>query len=447
MAQGLPRASLLGRSSLGLSTVPLSRKDSGVMDILRLAQGPVRRVFLATFINALGNGLTLTLFVIYLTQVRHIPIGRTTLLLSWMAVVGLFAAPLIGTCTDRYGPRRVLMIASLAMAGSVASYSRIHSLRDAFIICSVGAIAGSGMWGPNQTMLAQLVSSEDRQRAFGLSFMILNLAIGLGGLVSTTIVSIERPETFELLYRLDGASFVLIWFIQLTLRGYGDPSAREHDEHGKLIAERGWGYVLRDRMLWRYLSATLILMVCGYGSVDVGLSYFAVTQVHLPVSRVGFVLLANTLAIVLAQIFVLQRIQGRSRTRLLAGVGLLWALSWAVNASALVTSVSLAVVVLCVGQVLFALGETIWAPVAPAIINDLAPDDVRGRYNSVQSLSWTLAGTVSPMLAGVFLQRGAGVAWILVLIIGCVVAAFAALALGRRISPAVDGRIPAAQEV
>jgi MFS family permease len=188
-------------------------------------------------------------------------------------------------------------------------------------------------------------------------------------------------------------------------------------------------------------------MVCGYGSVAVGLSYFAVTQVHLPVSRVGFVLLANTLAIVLAQILVLQRIQGRSRTRLLAGVGLLWALSWAVNATALLTSVSLAVVVLCVGQVLFALGETIWAPVAPAIINDLAPDDVRGRYNSVQSLSWTLAGTVSPMLAGVFLQRGAGVAWILVLIIGCVVAAFAALALGRRISPAVDGRIPAAQEV
>ena len=236
--------------------MPLFRKDSGVLDILRLAQGPVRRVFLATFINALGNGLTLSLFVVYLTQVRHIPIGRATLLLSWMAVVGLCAAPLIGTATDRFGPRRVLMIASLGMAGSGASYSHIHSLRDAFIICSIGAIAGSGMWGPSSTMLAQLVSSEDRQRAFGLSFMILNLAIGLGGLVSTTIVSIERPETFELLYHLDGASYVLIWFIQLTLRGHGGPSATEQDEHGKLIAERGWGYVLRDRLLWRYLSAT-----------------------------------------------------------------------------------------------------------------------------------------------------------------------------------------------
>ena len=182
-------------------------------------------------------------------------------------------------------------------------------------------------------------------------------------------------------------------------------------------------------------------MVCGYGSIDVGLSYFAVTEVGLSVNRMGIVLFVNTAAIVLAQLTVLRRIDGRSRTRLLAAVGVLWALSWVTNGVAVLPGQTLALVLLCLGQVLFAIGETVWAPVAPAIVNDLAADDVRGRYNAASSLLWTLAGTISPMVAGLFLQRGAGLTWVATLIIGCCVAAVAFLMLHRRVSAHVDGRV------
>jgi len=111
------------------------------------------------------------------------------------------------------------------------------------------------------------------------------------------------------------------------------------------------------------------------------------------------------------------------------------------NGVAVLPGQTLALVLLCLGQVLFAIGETVWAPVAPAIVNDLAADDVRGRYNAASSLLWTLAGTISPMVAGLFLQRGAGLTWVGTLIIGCCVAAVAFLMLHRRVSAHVDGRV------
>ncbi len=430
---------------LGLLVVPVeetaakANRASGLADIVALLHGPVRRLFLATLLNALGNGLTLSLFIVYLTQVRDIPVGKATLLLSWMAIVGMAAAPLVGTLTDRLGPRRLLMGCTLAMALAVSSYALIHSLRDAFVFCTIGALAGSGLWGPNSTMLAQMVPSQMRQRAFGLSFMLLNLGIGLGGLISASIVSMDRPQSFELLYRLDALSFIAVFIVQLTLRGHGLPSPKLADDSEAVASQRGWSLVVRDRILWRYMAAALLLMVCGYGSVDVGLSYFVTVEIGLPVDNIGIILFANTMSIVLAQVFVLNRIQGRSRTRLLAGVGLLWAMSWAVNGSAFLATSTLALVLLCLGQVLFAIGETVWAPVAPAIVNDLAPDDVRGRYNAVQSLLWTFAGTLSPLIAGVFLQRGAGLQWVGCIVLGCLVAAVAALDLRRRVSAVVDG--------
>lgn len=428
-------------------TQSATSRVGGVADVLSVVQGPVRRLFLATLLNALGNGLTLSLFIVYLTQVRDIPVGQATVLLAWMAIVGMGVAPLVGTLTDRLGPRRLLMGCTLAMAVAVSSYSLINTLRDAFVFCTLGALAGSGLWGPNSTMLAQMVKPEMRQRAFGLSFMLLNLGIGLGGLISATIVTIERPETFELLYRLDAVSFISVFIVQLTLRGHGGPSPAVADESADSdapsAADRGWGHVVRDRVLWRYMSAALLLMVCGYGSVDVGLSYFVTVEIGLPVDNIGIILFANTISIVIAQVFVLNRIQGRSRTRLLAGVGLLWALSWTVSGSAFLATPVIALALLCLGQVLFAIGETIWAPVAPAIVNDLAPDDVRGRYNAVQSLLWTFAGTLSPLFAGLFLQRGAGLPWVGCIVLGCLIATVAALDLRRRVSAFVDGRADA----
>lgn len=408
-------------------------------DLFSLIQGPLRRVFAATLINALGNGMTLTLFVVYLTQVRGLRIGQATGLLATMSVLSFICSPLSGTLIDRFGPRRLLMFTVPAMAIGVTAIGHIRSFQDALMVGIVTSVAGSGNWSAFSTLVSQMVSEDKRQRVFGLNFMILNFGIGAGGLISASIVKFEDPSTFELLYLIDGCSFLLVWSLIISLRGYGGPSPAAVDASGKEIASRGWSFVLRDKLLLRYMLAALLLVVCGYGNMEAGLSYFVTTTVGLPVSKIGIILAANTAAIVAAQVFVLARIQGRSRSRLLMFVGLLWAVSWVLAAASAFVHPLAALVILCAGQVVFALGETIWAPVAPAMVNDMAADDVRGRYNSAQSLLWTVAGTIAPMVAGAFLQRGQGFLWLASLVAGCVLAAVVFADLRHRVGAKVDG--------
>ena len=80
-----------------------------VGDVRRIAHGPMRKLFVGQFLNALGNGLTLALLIIYLSRVRDIPLGVATALLAWQAVLALLISPISGTMVDRFGPRPILM--------------------------------------------------------------------------------------------------------------------------------------------------------------------------------------------------------------------------------------------------------------------------------------------------------------------------------------------------
>jgi MFS family permease len=150
----------------------------------------------------------------------------------------------------------------------------------------------------------------------------------------------------------------------------------------------------------------------------------------------------NTLAIVLGQLLVLRLIQGRSRSRVILLVGILWAVSWLILGSAASTTGVAAVLLVLVAPVVFAVGETFWQPVAPAIVNDLAPELLRGRYNSMGSLSWSVSGMLGPATAGLLLGAGLGNLWIAAVTVGCLVAGTLGLGLRSVLTPAQDGRVP-----
>ena len=92
---------------------------------------------------------------------------------------------------------------------------------------------------------------------------------------------------------------------------------------------------------------------------------------------------ANTLVIVVLQLVVLPRIEGRRRTRVVAAMGVVWAFAWlALGLSGLVPGTLGAAVLVAACASVFALGETLLQPTIPALVNDLAPDHLRGRYNA-----------------------------------------------------------------
>ena len=90
-------------------------------------------------------------------------------------------------------------------------------------------------------MLSRLVSPEHRQRAFGVNFMLVNLGIGFGALISASVVDIASPDTFVALYIFNAGVTLLTAFFYLTLRKHGGPIKEHHDDPVKSARRLGRG--------------------------------------------------------------------------------------------------------------------------------------------------------------------------------------------------------------
>ena len=94
-------------------------------------------------------------------------------------------------------------------------------------------------------------------------------------------------------------------------------------------------------------------------------------------------------------------------------------------------------------HVLFGLGETMLQPTVPAIVNDLASERDRGRFNAVSAGAFQVGAVTAPSSPGWMLDRRLGGAFI-ALIVGCLaLVAVLALALERRIQPRRSTRLRA----
>ena len=106
------------------------------------------------------------------------------------------------------------------------------------------------------------------------------------------------------------------------------------------------------------------------------------------------------------------------------------------------TSVLVAVIAVAAATTVFALGEMVWSPTFPALVNDLAPDALRGRYNALAGIAWNVGNVLGPAYAGLLLGHGLAEAWPVVTAAGCLLAGLLALRLRHHLTAAQDGRTP-----
>ncbi len=405
-------------------------------DFRREIRGPLRRLYLCTFVNCFGNGLAFAMFVVYLHNVRGFSTTFSTLLLTATAVVGLATGPVWGTLVDRVGPARVGLGSYLASAVGLVLWTTIHTRTEAIVIALIITVFEGAGWGPGAVLIARLVGDTHRQRAYGVNFMMVNLGIGMGLLVSASIVSLRHPESFTVLYLFDAVVTVASGVIFATLLAHGGPVHEAHDGPG---AKDGWRVVLRDRRLRRYVVASLVLILGGYGSVDSGLSLFIVNNLHVSVHVIGITFFFNTLTIVVGQLWILNRMEGRSRTRAMALVSLLWFVFWAVLGASLALPVVVAVVSMCLTQVVFAVGETMLQPAGSALVNQIAPEHLRGRYNAAAGTAWGVSGTLAPAITALYYGVHLGDWWPIGTGITALVGGGLMLSLRSSLTPEEDG--------
>lgn len=329
-------------------------------------------------------------------------------------------------------------------AVGTGSLALVDSTASAFGVMTVVAVGSSAIWAGQNTILASLTGDGERQRVFGLNFALLNLGIGTGGLISGAVVDVARPITFEVIYLLDAVSYLTPALILLTLPNVGHRPILAEDAESPGRRSGGYLTVLRDRPFRRLVVFGLVLTTCGYAQIEVGFAAYSVRVVEVTPRVVAWALAANTVMIVLSQLLVIRRLEGRSRTRALATVGAVFAGAWLVLGAAGVVGSGNAVlaalgVVAC--SAIFGFGETMLSPVMPALTNALATDELRGRYNAMSSMIFGISGVVGPVTAGPLIGAAHGRVWVAVVVGGCLAASVLALSLRPLLTAAQDGRL------
>ena len=400
-----------------------------------------RRALLAASINALGNGFTLPFLLVYLHTVRGVPLSLTGLVIATIGAAGLALSPLAGTAIDRFGPRRVQLASLLILTAGALYLTQVQSTAQAFLAAAVIGVGHTGSWPSMNALLAAVSAPEQRQRLFALEFTLINAGIGVGGVAGGFLADVSRPGTFQLLYLIDAATYVLAGAVLVTLRSAGGPVAKPVDAHG---AEQpgGWGEVLRDHTMRWLCLLYLIVVLAGYAQIDAGFPAFATGVSGVSTRVLGIAFAVNTSVIVLGQLFVLGRLEGHRRTRAMAGFAALIAVSWTLfGVSGLIDGLAAATLVV-VSMGIFAAGETLWSPTGNALVNDLAPAHLRGRYNALAALMWQIAMMIGPIFSSAMLDADLVWSYIAVLVAASAVAIALALRLERRLTPAQNGLFP-----
>jgi MFS family permease len=406
----------------------------------------VRRLFVGIAFSALGSGLTMPFLYVYLAEVRGIATATVGLLFAWMGLLGFLGSPLGGTLIDRFGPRPVMVVGLTTEALGVASLTLVHTAWHAVAVATFLTLGTVGLYPAATAMLTRLVPEGRREKVYGFQFMLMNAGLGVGGVVSALLVDMSDPASFQRIYLVDALSYVAYIGVVLSLpRGTGALSREDADE--VVGPQPGWGAVLRDRALLRVVLTSMVVITFGYAQFEAGFAAYTVGVAGIPANALGWAFGANTASIVVAQLVALRLIEGRSRTRMLALCAAIWSVSWAVIALSDAVSGAAAVTLVVVGLGTFGLGETLWAPVAPAIVNDLAAEELRGRYNALQGMTWTIAMIVGPALAGLLIGNGLVHVWVACTVGGTALASVLFLRLRRHLSPLQDGRRPGEVEL
>jgi MFS family permease len=370
-------------------------------------------------VNAFGNGIVLPFLIIYLHNVRGIPLGIAGLAAASNAVCALGSGFLAGSLGDRIGPRRVLMGGLVVMAAAILLFPLIRTGWHALLLYALLG-AGSGTFWPSQSMLlTSLTRNDQRHSAYALQRVTMNLGIALGGLTGGLIATTSDPRSFTILFVVDAVTFAGYLIALFRVRDVPrDPS----------LARGSVVQVMRDRVFMSYVLLNALFMASVAIWTEL-LPPFAKNTAHVSETGVGTIWLVDALVVVLAQMPVARLVEGRRRMRGLALMGTTWIVAMlAFGAIGAWTRAAVAAALLAAASVLFAVGQCLHGAINAPLAADLAPPQLVGRYMAFTSQSWQVGWIVGPAAGGFVLQHhplalwplaaaanAAGVAWALAL--------------------------------
>ncbi|WP_059925906.1 MFS transporter [Burkholderia ubonensis] len=380
-------------------------------EIRTRGSGAIVRSFLTMSLSlTISKAITLPIIAVYLSDT--LALGTT--------VVGyiLSASLAIGTLSSLYGghivdhaDRRILLFGGIAVYG--ATYFAFPHIRNGWTVFALLALsysAASLLDIAIKVYLAQLVEPADRVKVFSLRYTLNNVGFAVGPMVGAYLAMHSEAA----LFRLSGvAAFIcmvpagLVWG-RLKGREPCDAPSQSRSFYATLGALKGDACLLTFTLAGTF-AAVIYARFSAYLS-----QYLAVaTDTHTAYQTVAYAITANALIVVLFQYLIGARITV-SRLRPCITIGMLL-----FGAGLFGFSRSTGMTAWMIAMVIFSLGEVIVIPASYLFVDSIAPEDMKGSYYGMQSLT-NLGGAASPALCGLLISSAQPklMFWVLIAVCG-----------------------------
>ncbi|MFE3589235.1 MFS transporter [Streptomyces niveus] len=401
----------------------------------------MRRIQAGNALSAFGLGFTVPYLYVYVAQVRDLGASTAGAVLAVFAMAALVVLPFTGRVIDRRGPLPVV-VGGAVLAAVGALGMGVAATVPAAVFSAALLGAGTAVMQPAlATMIVWCSDPSTRTRAFATQFFLQNLGLGLGGLIGGQLVDVDRPGSFTLLFGIEAAMFLVLAAVAGTVKLPRTSSASSSVLPKEAAGTGGGGLraLLKHRAMVQLCVLGFVLFFACYGQFESGLAAYGTEAAGIDPSTLGIALAANTAVIVVAQFVVLRLVERRRRSRVIASVGLIWALAWIIAGYAGLGhgSQTMATAAFISTYALFGLGESMLSPTVAPLVADLAPDEMVGQYNAAFALVKQLALAVGPAVGG---PMGAALhgPYIVTFVLFSLGVSVLALRLGRRLTPVQD---------
>ena len=248
----------------------------------------------------IGTGLVLPFNIVYLHEVRGFALSDAGLLLALPPLVGFLVVGPGGAAIDRWGARRILIGALvLQVIGNVVlAFASTQAVAAVALLLS--GVAFGVSWPGFQAFIAAVIPSELRQRYFGVNFTLLNLGIGIGGLVAGMVVRVDHVLTFQVIYLGDALSYLPALFLMLVPLRHVAGRVEHHGDEPP--AKVSYLDVVRRPAVASMLAISFVSSYVGYSQLNAGMPAYARSVGEVSTQGLGFAFAANTLVIVLARL-------------------------------------------------------------------------------------------------------------------------------------------------
>jgi MFS family permease len=236
-------------------------------------------------VQFLGTGLVLPFLVVYLHEIRGFALHDVGLLIGLGPLMGVLAVGPGGAIIDKYGARVVMLATVCLEVLADVALTFASSLPIAALAVVLQGIAFGAEWPAVQSLVATIIPTELRQRYFGVNFTLLNLGIGLGGIVGGLVVNVHHPATFQAIYIADAVSFLpAIYLLVVPLRHLAGRPV--HDDEPP--PAESYLQVLRRPGVGLVVLLSFVSSYVGYSQLNAGTQAFAREIGEISTRGLGF---------------------------------------------------------------------------------------------------------------------------------------------------------------